>query len=102
MASIDCNKVRSAVYGRIDFKLPENIWQEINDAFGYYWNEIVGFGHDITEEGIVDYIAASLKDRHILFPRSRIVHIIHIILDYIEMTGGFLDETKPFIPKFKE
>ena len=30
---IDPQRVKRAVYNRIDFELPEETWKEINDAF---------------------------------------------------------------------
>ena len=98
--SIDADRVKLAVYGRIDYDLPEEIWLLIDDAFGYYWNEVTGFGHEIDETELVNYIDAYLKERHVLFQRDRLVQIVNIIFDYIEMTGGFLDDDDIlFIPK---
>ena len=36
---IDPQRVKRAVYNRIDFELPEETWKEINDAFCTCWNE---------------------------------------------------------------
>ena len=101
--SIDTDKVKLAVYGRIDYDLPEDIWSLIDDAFGEYWNEVVGFGNEIDETEVVNYIGTCLKKRHVLFQRSRLVQIVNIMFDYIEMTGGFLsDDDVLFIPKHRD
>lgn len=39
---IDPAKVKSAVYIRIDFDLPEWIWDKIDNAFGECWNKEIG------------------------------------------------------------
>jgi hypothetical protein len=41
---------------------------------------------------IVKFISFYLKDERILFDNERIEIIVDIMLDYISMTGGLLDE----------
>lgn len=98
---ISPEQVKKAVYNRIDFKLPEEIWEEIDEAFGVCWNKVIGFGNEVDPEFVVDFIAAHLKKKHILLGFEKVKDIVSIILDYIEMTRGFLDDTKPFIPVFQ-
>jgi len=35
------------VLNKFDFKLPDEIWDEINEGFAYYWDEEVGFRRHI-------------------------------------------------------
>ena len=36
--------MHKVVLSGIDFELPDNIWDAIDDAFGNYWNVEVGYG----------------------------------------------------------
>ena len=36
--------MHKVVLNGIDFELPDNIWDVIDDAFGNYWNVEVGYG----------------------------------------------------------
>lgn len=47
METIDSERVKCAVYNRIDFDLPEEVWKEIDEAFGVCWNEVIGFGNEV-------------------------------------------------------
>ncbi len=101
MKSIDPDRVKKAVYNRIDFELPDHIWEEIDEAFRQYWNNVIGTFGEIDTYGTVSYIATYLKRHHILFRFENIITIVDIIWDYLEMTGGFLSEDTLFIPPIK-
>lgn len=96
---IDRNRVKIAVYNRIKFDLPIAIWKVIDTAFGDYWNNVIGFGNYIDVEETVNYIDNQLKKKKIMFSYGKLEHIVNIIYDYIEMTGGFLDEDTLAIPR---
>ena len=96
---IDPQRVKRAVYNRIDFELPEETWKEINDAFCTCWNEVIGFGNEVDSIEVKNYIADWLRKRQILLLENRLVHILDIMFDYIKMVGGFLNESRPFLPK---
>lgn len=89
---IDPDKVKIAVYNRIDFELPDLLWDKISNAFGECWNNEIGLRGWIHEGQIEKFIYEKLKADNILFDFQRIEEIVQIIFDYIEMTGGFLDE----------
>lgn len=36
--------MHKVVLNGIDFELPDDIWDAIDDAFGNYWNVEVGYG----------------------------------------------------------
>jgi len=91
---IDRNKVKSAVFGRIDFPLSAKTYKEIDKAFEQCWNKEIGLGGDVCAEFIEEYIFDVLVNKKILLEFSRIEIIVEIILDYIKMTNGFLDEDR--------
>lgn len=96
---IDKDRVKIAVYNRIKFELPIIIWEAIDTAFDDYWNNVIGFGRYVSFEETVDYIDNQLKKKKIIFSYSKLEHIVNIIYDYIEMTGGFLEEDTLAIPR---
>jgi hypothetical protein len=50
------------VNNRLGFVLPYHLWEEINEAFTYYWDEVVGLDGDILKGAmfisIRDYLIA--------------------------------------------
>ena len=91
---IDPRQVKKAVYARIDFPLPESTWEAIDDAFGDCWNNVIGIGGDIYFDQIFDFINDRLKKRHILLLPDNLARVLTIMLDHIEMVGGFLDDPR--------
>jgi len=89
---IDQNKVKKAVYNRINFELSELLWVEIDNAFGDCWNNIIGLRGWVHEGQVERYIDNHLKTKRIIFDFWKVEIITKIIFDYISMTGGFLDE----------
>ena len=96
---IDRDRVKVAVYNRIKFELPTAIWEAIDTAFGDYRNDVIGFGNYVGFEETVNYIDNQLKKKKIMFSYDKLEDIVNIIYDYIEMTGGFLDEDTLAIPR---
>lgn len=92
--SIDPGKVKKAVYARIDFPLPESTWEAIDHAFGDCWNNVIGIGGDIYFDQIFDFVNGHLKKRHILLLPDNLARVLTIMLDHIEMIGGFLDDPR--------
>jgi len=93
-AIIDRNKVKLAVFNRIDFPLSSKIYKEIDKAFEQCWNKEIGLGGDIYEGFIEKFIFETLVNKKILIEYSRIEKVVEIMMDYIEMTNGFLDENR--------
>ena len=89
---IKSSKVKVAVYSRIDFDLPEDLWDKIDDLFAECWNDVIGLRGAIYENQIEQYIYNGLKKEKIIFPYDKVSKIVGIIFDYIKMTGGFLKE----------
>jgi hypothetical protein len=90
--SIDPEKVKTTVYNRIDFDLPEWLWDKIDSAFGECWNEEIGLRGWVYEGQIEKFIYKKLQEENILFDYSKTERIVKIIYDYIGMSGGFLDD----------
>jgi len=89
---IDPQKVKNAVYSRIDFALPEIFWDEIDNGFRICWNEEIGLRGWIYEGEIEKSIGNYLKNQKILISDDQIEKIVGIMLDNIEISGGFLNE----------
>lgn len=60
MKTISAEETKQAVYSRINFELPLEIWEEIVSAFGTYWNRI-GFGNEIDFDTMTKVISQFLK-----------------------------------------
>jgi hypothetical protein len=89
---IDPEKVKENVYNRIDFDLPLWIWEKIDSAFAECWNNEIGIRGYVYVNQIEKYIYNTLKKENILLDYQRVKRIVKIIFDYIEMSGGFLEE----------
>jgi len=89
---ISAQNVKESVYSRIDFELPEHIWNEINAAFADCWNNVIGVTGWVHEGQIEKYIYDQLKSKRILFDYDKIERIVKIMYDYISMTGGWLED----------
>ena len=87
---IDPELVQCWVYTLIDFAIPEFIWDEIESAFRNCWNNQIGFGGLINNSQIEICIQDQLMRQHILFDNEKLIKVVKLILEYIELTGGFL------------
>lgn len=92
--------LQKVVLSQIDFELPNEIWEIINEGFGKYWNEEVGFGNYADFDDSCRFIFNHLVSANILFPYDKLEIIMNILYDFIEqIPGAFLDETAVVIPK---
>ena len=73
---IDPTKVKVAVYNRIDFELPQNYWEEIDDAFRECWNVEIGIRGWVHERQIEDYIYNHLKIMGIIFEYEKVERVV--------------------------
>jgi hypothetical protein len=92
VGKIDPAKVKNAVYNRLDFNLPDNVWDEIDNGFRNVWNDEIGLRGWIYEGEIEKSIYHHLKSCKILIDFDKLERIVGIILDYIKMSGGFLED----------
>jgi len=92
--------VYKAVLNGIDFELPENIWDAIDDAFGYYWNVEVGYGGWTDLNSAVSSVSNWLQKEHIIFSFDKIVTIVDVMFDWIEqIPGATLDDDEVVTPQ---
>ena len=91
--------MHKVVLNGIDFELPENIWDAIDDAFGNYWNVEVGYGCWPDFNSAVRSISNWLRKEHIIFPLDKISTIVTVMFDWIEQVpGATLDDSEVVIP----
>ena len=92
--------LHKVVLNKIDFELPDEIWEVFNEGFGIYWDEIIGFGNYIDFDDSCLFVFNHLVSYHILFPYEKVETIMNILYDFIEqIPGAFLDESAVVIPK---
>lgn len=87
METIDAERVKRAVYNRIDFELPKEVWTEIDGAFRVCWNEIIGFGNEVDRTEVINYVVDWLRKRKVMILESRLTRILDIMFDYIKMVA---------------
>jgi hypothetical protein len=91
--------MHKVVLNGINFELPENVWDAIDDAFGNYWNVEVGYGGRTDLDSAVSSISNWLKKEHIVFSVDKIADIVNIMFDWIEqIPGATLDDDEVVIP----
>ena len=91
--------MHKVVLNGIDFELPENIWDAIDNAFGNYWNVEVGYGGWPDLNSAVNSISNWLQNEHIIFPIDKIVTIVNVMFDWIEQVpGAILGDEEVVIP----
>ncbi len=82
----------SAIYKvlqqRLDFNLPLQMWNHINEAFAIYWNEEVGVGNLFGYDDMFWSIKRQLAANHILLPDEQLYRIIKEISNYIDSIPG--------------
>lgn len=76
--------MHKVVLNGIDFELPDNIWDAIDDAFGKYWNVEVGYGGWSDFNSAVRSISNWLHKEQIIFPLDKIATIVNVMFDWIE------------------
>lgn len=79
--------MKRAVYGRIDFPLPETTWKLLYQAFDDFW-ESLGVGEAFYEGQLLAFLDERLKEQHILLPPDHLDRILHAMLDFLEMVGS--------------
>ena len=86
--------MHKVVLNGIDFELPDDIWDAIDDAFGNYWNVEVGYGGWPDFNSAVRSISNWLQKEHIIFSLDKIATIVNVMFDWIEqIPGAILDDS---------
>lgn len=88
---IDVERVKRAVYNRIDFDFSDYYWDEFSEAFGRYWNNLqVGQSFDLDD--VCHFISMYFRKKNLLLAEERIAVVLEIVMDYLTMTM----ECKPY------
>jgi len=91
--------MHKVVLNGINFELPDDIWDAIDDAFGNYWNVEVGYGGWPDFNSAVRSITNWLQKEHIIFSLDKIATIVNVIFDWIEqIRGATLDNSEVVVP----
>ena len=91
--------MHKVVLNGIDFELPDDMWDAIDDAFGNYWNVEVGYGGWPDFNSAVRSISNWLQKEHIIFSLDKIATIVNVMFDWIEQIPGVtLDDSEMVIP----
>jgi len=80
--------IRQAVVEQIDFQLPDFIWNHINEAFEFYWDEEVGIGGYVGYESMFFSIKRQLVAAHIIYPSDQLFRIVEAICTFIDRIPG--------------
>lgn len=85
--------LHKVVLSKINFELPDEIWDEINEGFANYWDEEVGLENDVYFGDACVSIQRHLDSAGILFPYEKLGEIMEILFDFIEqIPGALLDD----------
>lgn len=91
--------MHKVVLNGIDFELPDDIWDAIDDAFGNYWNVEVGYGGWPDFNSAVRSISNWVQKEHIVFALDKIATIVNVMFDWIEqIPGATLDDSEVVTP----
>ena len=78
------------VNNKIDFVLPYHLWEEINDAFTYFWDEKVGVNGDIFEGAMFISIRKYLNADLFYCPDELLHEIVTAIEEFIVNIPGVI------------
>lgn len=78
------------INNRIGFVLPYRLWEEINDAFTYYWDEKVGLDGDVYMGAMFTSIREYLIADLFYCPDELLQEIVTAIEEYIVTIPGVI------------
>ena len=91
--------LHKVVLSKIDFELPNKVWNEINEGFGYYWNVKVGLGNEVFFAEAYSSILTHLELKGILLPYEHLWTILEAIFDFVEkIPGAFIGDDDVVVP----
>ena len=76
------------VNNRLGFVLPYHLWEEINEAFTYYWDEVVGLNGDFLKGAMFISIRDYLIADFFYFPDELLQEIVITIEEFILTIPG--------------
>lgn len=75
--------LHEVVNNRLGIVVPYHLWEEINEAFAYYWDEVVGLNEEIYEESMFVTIREYLIADQFFCPNELLQEIVTAIEDFI-------------------
>ncbi len=90
-SNIDSIKVYNYVNSHIEFNLSLNNWLHIDNIFSEIWNSKIGIGGSFYWDEIENDVLLEFKNLKILVPENNVKAVVHLILEYIEKNGGFIN-----------
>ncbi len=82
---VDGKRVRDYVYSRIDFPLPEHIYEIIDALLAEFWNGTSS--GDYLEDSDFERAVMAVKDYNILLPPNRARAIARYVTEILESDG---------------
>ena len=94
--------LHSVVLSKIDFDLPDEIWNGIDAGFANYWDEEVGIGNEVYFDSACNSIQKHLNSLGMLYPYEKVATILEIMFDFIEnIPGALLDDLEDESHEYK-
>lgn len=84
----DEQHLRIAVTTRLGYRLDDRTWSAVNEAFGYYWDDVVGLGNEIEYGNMIDTMIRVTNFLEVYISYAEMQKIIDAILDYINNIPG--------------
>ena len=94
--------LHKVVLNKIDFELPDEIWNEINAGFSHYWNEEVGIGNDVYFAEAYRSVLQYVESKNVSLSDTQLWAILEIIFDFIEQIPGALLDDEMIFPEKKD
>lgn len=80
--------LHQVVLNQIDFKLSDDLWYVINDAFSNYWNNEVGMGNYFDNESLFYSIKKWINERNYMISDEHLFQIVETITTFILSIPG--------------
>jgi hypothetical protein len=74
----------------LGFYVPDKLWENINDAFEYYWNVEVDMGGYFNIESMFQSVRSGLIENHILFPDDLLYKAVSAIVYFMDEIPGVI------------
>ena len=78
------------IKSHIEFNLEMNTWICIDEIFSDIWNNKIGLGGSFYWNEIEAEVLEEFKKHKILLPDNYVKTVVHLILEFIEQTGGII------------
>ena len=82
--------LRIAVTDKLGYRLDDKTWSAVNEAFGYYWDDVVGLGNEIEYGNMIETMIRVTNFLEVYMSYGEMQKIVDAILDYISNIPGAL------------